>query len=277
MVWKDLTKKDLARTKEHFASSPYAVQWYAMASEVILRTLGREWWCKNCASASSDPDEFLRSDDPTQEGLDEHHDRIVRLGHMLYALASCEGFSAFITSLKSRKLAAAFFELWAANFLAANGYEIVFTETTGTRGRDYDLTASWDGREFYIEAKSRRLRPVLDESTLKNALTKARKQLPSTGPSGIFVEIPVEWTVNDAAVAVVGNTMAYFFRNTSRVNRVVICWHKWIEVASGRASTSLVRLYDHPKPRVPIELGKMVKRIDLLPDHTSQDFSPSFW
>jgi hypothetical protein len=279
VVWKKLTKKDPTQTKEHFASSGCVMQWYAMASEVILTGRGSEWWKKNCTSASSDPDKFLRTDDLTEEGRYEHQDRIVKLGHMPYALKSCEGFVAFITSLKSRELAATFFELWVANILATNGYKIVFVETTGVRGSDCDLTASRDGRKLYIEAKARRLAPILNETTLTNALTKARKQLPSTGPSVVFVEIPVEWTMDDDAEIVVGHTMASFFRNTSRVNSVVTCWHKWIKLEPGRASATLVRQCNNPKPRVPIELGMIVNPVDtsVLPDLASQDFSPSFW
>jgi hypothetical protein len=279
MVWKKLTKKDLAQTKEHFASSGRVMQWYAMASEVILATLGPDWWKKNCLSASSDPDEFLRTDDLTEEGRFEHQDRIVRLGHMLYALKSCEGFVAFITSLKSRELAATFFELWVANILAKNGHEIIFVETTGVRGRDYDLIASRDGRELYIEAKSRRSTPIRNGRTLANALGKARKQLPNTGSSVVFVEIPVEWTMDDDAEMVVGHTMNSFFRNTSRVNGVVVCWHKWIELEPWKASATLVRQYDNPNPRTPMKLGTIVNPIDtsILPNLASSDFRPSFW
>lgn len=277
MVWKNLSKEDLAQTKQHFASSGYVMQWYAMASEVVLTTLGPEWWKNNCTSASSDPDEFLKADDLTEEGRYDHQDRIVKLGHMLYALKSCRGFGAFINSLKSRDLAPTFFELWVANILATSGHEVAFVETSGVRGSDYDLTASRRGHVLHIEAKSRRSSPILCERTLNNALAKARKQLPPTGPSVVFVEIPAEWTMNKDAEIVVGDCIASFFRNTSRVNGVVICWHKWIGLKPGRASTTLVRQYDNPK--LSVELGKIVKPIDssILPDLASQGFVPSFW
>lgn len=111
MVWKKLTAKDLARTKEHFASSGYVMQWYAMASEVILTTLGPEWWKRNCTTVSNDPDEFLKINDSSDDGRYDRQDRIVKLGHMLYGLQSCEGYGAFITSLKSRDLGPTCFEL----------------------------------------------------------------------------------------------------------------------------------------------------------------------
>jgi hypothetical protein len=279
MVWKKLTEKDLAQTREHFSSSGYVMQWYAMASEVVLTTLGPEWWKNNCTSVSEDPDEFLRTDDQTEEGRYDHQDRIVKLGHMLYGLRAYKGFEAFITSLKTRALAPTFFELWVASILFINGYEIVFVEATGERGNDYDLTASRGGRELYIEAKSRRAGPILNETTLTNALTKARKQLPNSGPSIVFVEIPGEWTRNRNAETLVGHSVSSFFRNTSRVNGVVVCWHQWIGLEVGRASVTFVRQYENPKPRSSLELGTIVKPIDrsILPNLGSQDFRPSFW
>lgn len=279
MVWKKLSKKDLAHTKEHFAASGYVMQWYAMASEVILMTLGPEWWEANCSPGASSADHFLMVNDRTKEGQYDHQDRVIKLGHMLYALKTCEGFPAFIASLKSRDLAPTFFELWVANILTTNDYEVVFVETTGVRGSDYDLIASRDGQTLSVEAKSRRSGPILNQKTLSNALTKARKQLPRTGPGVIFVQIPVEWTMNDDVELVVGDAMAAFFRNTSRVNGVVICWHKWIDLASGRASTTLVRRHYNPKPRVLIQLGGIISPVctSIPPDLSSQDFRPSFW
>ena len=112
--------------------------------------------------------------DLTEEGRYDHQDRIVKLGHMLYALRTCQGFIAFIGSLKTRSLAPTFFELWVANILFTNGYEVTFVETTGVKGSDYDLIASRNGGDLYIEAKSRRDGSILDKHTLTNALTKAR-------------------------------------------------------------------------------------------------------
>lgn len=279
MVWKKLTEEHLTQTKEEFSSSGYVMQWYAMASEVVLTALGPDWWRKNYTSFSEDPNEFLRTGDETEEGRYDHQDRIIKLGHMLYGLRNCRGFDAFIASLKTRDLGPTFFELWVANILLMNRYEIVFVEATGERGNDYDLIGSRDGSELSVEAKSRRAGPILNENTLTNALTKARKQLPPSGPSVVFVEIPGEWTSNRNAETVIGRSVKSFLRNTSRVNGVVICWHQWIRLDVGRASTSFVRQYENLNPQSPVELGRIVKPLDrsILPDLGSQDFTPSFW
>lgn len=279
MIWKRLTAKRLAETKEHFASSGYVMQWYAMASEVILTTLGPEWWKDNCTSASSDPDEFLKTNDLSDNGRYDHQDRIIKLGHMLYALRSSEGYASFTASLKSRDLGPTFFELSVADILLTNGYEVGFIATTGARGNDYDLLASRSGENLHIEAKSRRLHVILNSSTLSNALTTARKQLPRSGPGVIFVEIPVEWTMHNHAEEVVSQSISSLFRNTSRVNAVVVCWDRWIELETGRASATSFRQYNNPEPRASVDLGEIVKPIDgsTLLNPSSQSFKPSFW
>jgi hypothetical protein len=83
---------------------------------------GPEWWKKNSSTSAVHADEFLRSTDDSEEARYDHQDRIIKLGHMLYALKDRNGYEAFIGSLKTRKLAPTFFELWVANILKENCY-----------------------------------------------------------------------------------------------------------------------------------------------------------
>ena len=87
------------------------MQRFAMANEVVLTTLGPEWWKKNCLTTSKKPDEFLAVDD-SDNGRYDHQDRMIKLGDMLYALKDSRGFDAIISSLKTCDLAPTFFELW---------------------------------------------------------------------------------------------------------------------------------------------------------------------
>jgi hypothetical protein len=279
MVWKDLTRESLEQTKQHFASSGYVMQWYGMAMEVVLTTLGPEWWKKNCITNAVKPDEFLALPDNSENGRYNHQDRIIKLGHMLYALEDSNGYDAFISSLKTRDLAPTFFELWVANILMQNGYEVEFVETKGQKGLDYDLTASKYGITVSAEAKSRRDGIVLTEKTLCNTLEKARKQLPLSGPGIIFVSIPNEWTMTKDAEEVIGRSINSFLRNSTRVNYIILIWHRWIELKTARASASLVRQHQNPNPRTSIELGQVIKPLDepINLNVEEQVFKPSFW
>jgi hypothetical protein len=153
MVWKELTRESLEKTKQRFAASGQDMQRYAMASEVVLTTLGPEWWKKNCTTTADKPDKVLASLDASEDGRYNHQDGIIKLGHMLYALKESRGFDAFTSFLKTCDLAPTFFELWAANILKENGFEVEFVETKGQKGEDYDVTANKLDITLSIEAK----------------------------------------------------------------------------------------------------------------------------
>src|SRR5450759_1121873 len=196
MVWRILTRENLDETKRRFALSGYVMQWYAMAMEVVLTALGPEWWKKNCTTTAMRPDEFLAVSIGSEKDEYNHQDRIIKLGHMLYALKECKGYEAFISSLKTRDLAPTFFEISVANILHQNNFTVEFVETKGQKGEDYDLLAKRSEICISVEAKSRRIGSILGEKTLRYTLETARKQLPTTGPSIVFVSIPHEWTID---------------------------------------------------------------------------------
>jgi len=279
MVWQAITKEDLDNIKQKFASSGYVKQWYAMAMAILLTTLGPEWWEKNCTTTSMKPDDFLATLDDSEKTNYNHQDRVIKLGHMLYTLKECRGYEAFIASLKTRDLASTFFELCAANTLYQNEFITEFVEAKGQKGKDYDLLAERDGISVSVEAKSRRAGIVLGEKTLRYTLETARKQLPPSGPGIIFVSIPSEWTMDKSAEDVIGNCIKAFFRNSARVNYIVLIWNHWIQSETGRASASFIRQYENSSPRTLVELGQVVQPlkmpINLNPQQ--QSFTPSFW
>ena len=151
MAWKILTREAIEETKRQFAAEGYVAQWYAIAAEVILTTLGPDWWKANILPSASKPDEFLVTKDETEDGNYEHQDRLVTLGHMLYALKDCKGYETFIEALKTRDLEPVFFELTVANQLQKSGCLVEFVEQTGLKGADFStgqkmsLTCGLDG------------------------------------------------------------------------------------------------------------------------------------
>lgn len=279
MVWKVLTRESLEETKQEFASSGYVMQWYAMSMEIILTTLGSDWWKKNCLTNSIDPDEFLSLSDDSEDNRYRQQDRIIRLGHMLYALKDCHGYEPFISSLRTRDLSPAFFELVIANSLKNNNFLIEFVKTKGIKGEDYDLLAHLNGTPISVEVKTRRDGIILGENVLKNTLKKAQKQLPSSGPGIIFVSIPNEWTIERNAGEVIENCIDGFFRNTGRVNYTVLLWHQLINLEIGKASVSFIRQYNNPNPRNQIVLGKIIEPLQVPTSFQAEEpiFKPSFW
>jgi hypothetical protein len=279
MVWRVLTRKEMEKTKERFAPQGYVAQWYAMGSEVILSTLGPGWWKKNCDIESIKADEFLSLKDNFESARGNRQDRVVRLGHMLYALKECAGYDAFISSLRARDLAPVFFELWAANALYNNNYSVEFVVAKGSKGQDYDLIGRKAGVSLNVEVKSRRDGITLAVTGLKNTLEKARKQLPSTGPGAIFISIPHEWTRETGVDESVAKSIDSFFNRSARVNHVVLIWWQWGTLHDEYVSTVYFREYENPRPRTPYKLTPLIRAVKL-PDTLSglrQSFQPSFW
>jgi len=246
------------------------MQWYAMAMEVILTTLGPDWWKKNCTSNAVKPDEFLAVPDDSAQSAYNHQDRIIKLGHMLYALRDCNGFDSFISALVTRDVAPAFFELWVANALRQNEYTIEFVDPLGEKGTDYDLRCDRNTIRLNIEAKSRRAGMLVSENSLRNALKKARTQLPASGPNVIFISIPAEWTTQANAESKITSCIQTFFHNSARVNYVVLMWHGWLQLAERMASLTFIRQYDNPNARAPVALETVIKPVTLPLDVTSE-------
>lgn len=208
---------------------------------------------------SSEADEFLAFPIDSEANRYNRQDRITQLGHKLFALRECNGYEAFISSLKSRDLAPAFFELWAANTFYENSFAVEFIKTKGQKGEDYDLLIVRNEATISVEVKSRRDGIILGENTLSNTLGKARKQLPSSGPSIIVVSIPNEWALDSDAEEIIKGCINRFFRNSTRVNYIILVWLQWIELKTGKANATYIRQYDNPNAGTPVPLRQVVQ------------------
>ncbi len=51
-MWRELTKKHMLDTKAHFAPDE-AMQQYALASEILLTFMGKDWWKEKCTHDKS--------------------------------------------------------------------------------------------------------------------------------------------------------------------------------------------------------------------------------
>ena len=277
MVWRKLTKERLEDTKAQFAANGKVMQWYAMASEVLLTTLGPEWWKKN-RSSSPKRDRFLQASE-SEDSDWNHQVRVIQLGDMLFLLKDCEGFDAFISSLKTRDLESVFFELYTAKMLHGNGFVIEFIEESGEKQKDYDLFAKRGEDPICVEAKSRRSGAVLTAGKLKSTLETARKQLPAAGPGIVFVQIPHEWPATPDSERIIGGCIGSFLRNSGRVNSVIVVWQRWFPIGTGRGSAWIVRQFDNQNPRTSASLGQIIKPLEFPPDLSfeNQLYSPSFW
>lgn len=268
-MWKIITKTDLEKTKSEFALQGKEMQHHAMASEIILTTLGPEWWSKNCTFPYQG-DKFLITGD-SEVGRYEHQHRIIYLGHMLYALKDCKGFETFIQALKTRDLKACFWELNVAWIIFDNGYFIEFVKTSGVKGEDYDLSVSKRQLSFAIECKSRDSDEIFNLTTLKNALVHSRKQLPKNKRGVIFLSMPANIN-EELSFSDIQKCFHDFFRNTRRVVCVLLYWKKWENLVQGKKLTSYFKKFENHYSGSPVLFN--LKRIEIGDKHSQ--FQPSF-
>jgi len=279
ILWKICPTRMLQDTKIHFENKGKDFQMYCMASQVLLFTLGRNWWKDNCAVISESTDPFLIFNENSQEELNLERDRIIKLGHMVYGLKNQEGYKVFINSLKRGDLESDYFELRTANMLHEDGYNVRFVKETGVKTADYDLHCKIIDEEFCVEAKSRRDGIILSEKTLTNTLKKAKGQLPKSMPCVIFVSIPYQWIQDAEAESIIESCIKNFLNNTKRINFVIVAMHSLHNLEDGKiASVQYYLEYKNESPRIRLKINNLLKSIQPSADNVLKpNFEPSFW
>lgn len=219
----------LGKIEEAFKQRGHGHQWFMMSRYIIEQTLGLDWYRKNCALEGRRVPPFDQSMEKEVLALD-YYLNFVRLGHMLFLLRDTAGFEQLLADLSRRELEPVFFELYAAALLVQNGYPIQFIRPTGVKGEDYDLRANVDGQLVAVEVKARRAGPIKHSGSLKNALKKAKEQLPRTSPGVICIAITTEYDAEEEGRHVEEDIEAIlyeFLSKTERVNGVFVFWHRW--------------------------------------------------
>jgi hypothetical protein len=276
MKWKNFTREDLQKTKAEFHADGTLVQSMAMAQEVVLLTLGPDFWKKHCVGKAGPDSSFLRPNGATEDDRYEFQDKVIRFGDMLYSLKDSEGFDAFLNPLRTNDLESVFFELWVASAFFQSGYRVRFVECTGQKRSDYDLNVHINGTDVAVEAKTRRLGEGSTIPRIKNNLEAARTQLPKDGPGIVAISIPHAWLLSHHDL--IAAEIESFLRNTARVNHVIVYARAWTPYAGRRVYISLVEQFDAVRPRHPFKKNPLL----LLDGSSAVDGAvgprkPSFW
>lgn len=247
MKWRNFTREDIQDTKVEFQTDGPLIQALAMAQEVVLLTLGPEFWKVHCVGKGGPDSSYFRPSGTAESDRYEFQDRVIRFGDMLFTLKDCDGFDAFLKPLRTNDLESVFFELWTANALFKSGYTIRFVECSGEKGSDYDLSAHIDGANVAVEAKTRRLGENSTIPKIRDSLERARNQVPKTGPGVVVVSIPKEWFLTHHEI--IADEVHAFLRNTTRVNHVIVFSRTWAPHLQGRGYFSITEQFDSVAPR----------------------------
>lgn len=222
--------------------------------EVLHHYLGPAWLER----------EFLGSASGHRSGLgfDEDPDwigpiplmRLSSLAQELRQAESIAGFAPFVRGLRARSLLDATAELWAIRQCSIVGEGVRFVDPNGQSGRAPDAIAVLNGMEVAVEVKARSELPIAAYSPSKvhSTLGSARRQLPKSGPSLIFLRIAPPWSEDETTLVSIGDACTNFLRNTRRVNSVVLLLERRLPHPDGMAFKVASIAVANPAPRVEI-------------------------
>jgi hypothetical protein len=190
-----------------------------LANTINAHFLGRKW-CETHLKHDAPKPSFLRMDFSSDSRKKVIVFRVVELAENLYNLRHIEGFDACIAQMNAgaEKIESTCAELDFGRLLYINDVEFRFI-VAGLRNRkNYDFEILYPGAlKVPAEAKCKFESTKINPESVRNALKKARTQLPKDRPGLIFVKVPQNWIDNIEVVKALETIAIDFFRNTDRV------------------------------------------------------------
>ena len=198
---------------------------FGTATEYLRAVVGNEWTNQMVFSEHPTVSRsnrlgrvFMKADKKEGAHRYRNQERTLRIAELLFNLQSVEGINGRLDDLRAGKVEATYAELEAVRFLLTRGVLFKYVYETGVKGLDYDgqiLLRS--GERVNCETKCKVESTELSDGTIRNALNKARKQLPSGEPGLVFLKIPELWVLDSAASPLLTAAINDFLRRTSRV------------------------------------------------------------
>lgn len=222
-----ITQETLEYWDAYFINLGLNTPIFQLAKIVVCEALGPDWFERFSDYLSQRKDLQALPQD-----LADHERAIsqIRIGHLIYLLQSCEGFVDRIADFRNAEIEASFFELSLAAIFVQNGYKLRFVKPCGRKQEDYDFDVCVDHKWIAVEAKTRRNGPIKNTSTIRNALKKARSQLPIDRPGVIGISIASEFdgsSLGKHSIQTIEEEIHEFLHKTSRVNKVIVFYHTW--------------------------------------------------
>lgn len=230
---------------------------YSMAYIILHFFLGNNWCDRNIENAQ--PDGFFYSPSVEEQRseakkaieagaiyIDIHGIRIISLADYIWRLMTVEGIWEFVDKLKDKADAqATFLEIESCHVFFKAGYEVRFNKETGQKGLDYDL--EFENEKFdtlYVEVKSRE-QTTKDATYIKNALKKAKEQIPKNGNGVIILRLACELLAKN--IDEIEKEVKLFLKNTGRVKFVIFRFLTWHLKDNQLQMATRSRIFKNPK------------------------------
>jgi len=194
------------------------VRSYTLALGVVKHFLGENWLEEHIQPLSGATGLLQVDLDAETAKREVQYFQTIDLGELLFNLQQIEGFDGCVARLRGGDVEATLAELDVARMLFINDQRFWFVDRQNKTGNDFDFRIIFPGGLVgCIEAKCNLETEAFNKRTIRNALQKARTQLPKTEPGIIFVKLPSQWiTVPNFARQTVETAFA-FLRGTERV------------------------------------------------------------
>jgi hypothetical protein len=157
---------------------------------------------------------------------------MINLVEMLINLQIVEGFDVCLKQLRLPQLQSGLSELQTGMILYQCGLPFRYVDPAAVPGRTYDIEFQRpDGVFGFAEVKCQYDETQWSEKTLRNILSRGRKQIPSGGPGVLFVKLPQSFLEEGEERhfhlrAEIVPTAKDFLRGTSRVVKIIFCVFK---------------------------------------------------
>jgi hypothetical protein len=186
--------------------------------DVLATVLGDEWLERELAERRRDGYLMLdgpeEDDDPADRPLREN--RLFDLAVELHEAQWIQGFEHLVKDLRTRSLLEAVAELRAANHMKRAGQSVWFHDPNAQDGKSFDATVVLSGQHVAVEVKTKTEKAVdaYRPRLIQNTLGHARKQLPASGPSMIYLQLSSPWTDDPGVLKSADETIRHFLRRS---------------------------------------------------------------
>jgi hypothetical protein len=184
----------------------------------VLRAFMNADWVERHVISDGRKKGFLSIDESDPHRQEMSFFRVMDLAEVIYNLQSVPGFDECITRMRDGDIEGTYAELDFGRMLYLNKIPFRFVVPQGTTGLDYDIEVEYPNGVFATaDAKCKIESTDFSKNTIKNTLSKARKQLPDANPGIVFIKVPPRWIADPATVEAMLDVARSFLRGTRRV------------------------------------------------------------
>jgi hypothetical protein len=186
----------------------------ALAHQIIINTLGLEFYKRECTSYSTTKQPFFN---------EKQYVRQVHLANCLWKLRECVGYKEFLRREQKGDFESAYYELVVAAWFRQISSDVQLVIPSGRKSYDFDIKAKnvlgFPTLNVEIKARSQSFK---DRKVLSDYLAKSRQQLPQDGDGAIFLKIMID--EDSISQNIIRDTIVRFLKGTDRVKLVVYIW-----------------------------------------------------